>query len=230
MKWEIIGGSAFPMLKFSLEKDENIKAQANAMVAMSSNLVLKGKVDGGIGKAIGRMFSGESFFMQHVTAKNHPGWVMFASSIPGGIADVEIKPGKELTVQKNGFLAGTPGIDVASKMQSLTKGILSGEGFFILKLSGTGTAFLHTYGSIYTIDIPAGEQILIDNGHLVAWSSDMKYSITKGAASWVSSVTSGEGLACRFTGPGRVLIQTRNPSGLGSWLFPYLPIPSPSSR
>ncbi|MCK5518990.1 MAG: AIM24 family protein, partial [Alphaproteobacteria bacterium] len=131
---------------------------------------------------------------------------------------------------KNGFLAGTPGIDVASKMQSLTKGILSGEGFFILKLSGTGTAFLHTYGSIYTIDIPAGEQILIDNGHLVAWSSDMKYSITKGAASWVSSVTSGEGLACRFTGPGRVLIQTRNPSGFGSWLFPYLPIPKPSSR
>ncbi|MFH1157321.1 MAG: TIGR00266 family protein [Pseudomonadota bacterium] len=230
MKWEIIGGSAFPMLKFSLEKDESVKAQAGAMVAMNASMMLEGKVDGGIGRAIGRMFSGESFFMQHVTAKGRPGWVLFASSIPGGISEVEIEPGKELTVQKNGFLAGTPGIEVSSKVQSLTRGFLSGEGFFVLKLSGAGTAFLHTYGSIHAIDIPDGEQVLVDNGHLIAWNSDMKYSITKGAASWVSSVTSGEGFACRFTGPGRVLVQTRNPSGLGSWIFPYLPIPKPPGR
>ena len=230
MKYEILGGSAFPMIKFSLEKDETVKAQAGAMVAMTSDIELKGKVDGGIGKAIGRMFSGESFFMQHVTAKKRAGWVLFASAIPGGIAEIKIEEGQELSVQKNGFLAGTSGIVVSSKMQSMTKGLFSGEGFFIVRIGGSGTAFLHTYGSIHTIDIPEGENVLIDNGHLIAWDSNMKYKITKGATSWVSSVTSGEGFACRFIGPGRVLVQTRNPSGFGSWIFPYLPIPTPSSQ
>ncbi len=105
MKWEITGGSAFPMIKFLLDKGENVKAQSGAMVAMSEGVRLEGKADGGLGKAIGRMFSGQSFFMQHVVAETKPGWVLFASPVPGGISDVEIKPGQSLSVQKNGFLA-----------------------------------------------------------------------------------------------------------------------------
>lgn len=227
MKWEITGGSAFPLLKFSLDKGENVKAQSGSMVAMSEGMKLEGKVDGGIGRAIGRMFSGESFFMQHVAAEGRAGWVLFASPVPGGITDVEIKAGHELTVQKNGFLAGTSGVQVSTKAQGLIQGFLGGEGFFVVKLSGSGTAFLHTYGSIHTIDVPKGEDVLVDNGHLIAWDSGMKYDITRGASSWISAVTSGAGFVCRFTGPGRVLVQTRSPLGLGAWLYPYLPIPAP---
>jgi uncharacterized protein (TIGR00266 family) len=224
MKWEITGGSAFPLLKFTLERGEGVKSQSGAMVAISDGLKLEGKVDGGIGKAIGRMFSGESFFMQHVVAEERPGWVLFASPVPGGITDVEVKPGEELTVQKNGFLAGTTGIEVSSKAQSLARGFLSGEGFFVVKLGGSGTAFLSTYGSIQAIDIPSGEQVMVDNGHLIAWDSRMKYDITKATSSWFASLTTGSGFVCRFTGPGRVLVQTRNPWGLGAWVLPYLPL------
>ena len=230
MKWEITGGSAFPLLKFALERGETVKAQSGAMVAISDGLKLEGKVDGGIGKAIGRMFSGESFFMQHVLAEQRAGWVLFASPVPGGIADVEIRQGQELTVQKNGFLAGTPGIEVSTKAQSLARGLFSGEGFFVVKLGGSGTAFLSTYGAIHTIDIPTGEQVMVDNGHLIAWDSAMKYDITKAASSWFSAMTTGSGFVCRFTGPGRVLVQTRNPWGLGAWMLPYLPLPPPPRR
>lgn len=230
MKWEMTGGSAFPMLKVHLEKGEAIKAQSGSMVAMSDGVKLEGKVDGGVFQAIGRMFSGESFFMQHVVAEGGAGWALFASPVPGGISEVEIKPGQELTVQKNGFLAGMPGIEVSSKVQGIARGIFSGEGFFVIRISGSGMAFLHTYGSVYTIDVPAGEHVLVDNGHLIAWDSNMEYDITKGASSWVSAVTSGAGFACRFKGPGRVLVQTRNPWGLGSWIYPYIPIPQARGR
>ena len=191
---------------------------------------LEGKVDGGIVRAIGRMFSGESFFMQHVVAEDKAGWVLFTSPVPGGISEIAIKQGQELTVQKNGFLAGTPGVEVSSKVQSLMRGFLSGAGFFVVKISGVGTAFLQTYGAIHAIDVPAGERVVVDNGHLIAWDSHMKYQITKGASSWLSAVTSGAGFVCQFTGPGRILVQTRSPWGLGAWLFPYLPLPPPPSK
>lgn len=227
MKWEVTGGSAFPMIRFELEKGENVKAQSGAMVAMSEGLALEGKADGGITRALGRMFSGESFFMQHVVAETRAGWVLFASPVPGGIAEVEIRPGHELSVQKNGFLAGTPGVEVSTKSQGIIQGLFSGQGLFIVSLSGSGTAFLHTYGSIHAIDVPKGEHVIVDNGYLVAWDSGMEYEMTKGASTWFSSVTSGAGLACRFTGPGRVLVQTRSPWGLGAWVLPYLDLPKP---
>jgi uncharacterized protein (TIGR00266 family) len=148
--------------------------------------------------------------------------------VPGEIAPVEVSEDRALIVQKNGFFAGTSGIEVSTKAQSISKGLFSGEGFFVVKISGKGTAFVSTYGAIHTIDIPKGEDVLIDNGHLVAWDSGMKYEIAKGASSWTSSVTAGEGLACRFYGPGRVMIQTRNPHALAAWIFPMLPIPRPT--
>lgn len=230
MKFDIIGGTAFPLVRFYLDAGESIKSESGAMVAMTRDLKLHGKADGGIMKSVARMFSGESFFMQNITAEKGAGWVLLAPTIPGEVVPVEIRDGQELIVQKNGFFAGTPGIEVSTKVQSLAKGMFSGEGFFVVKISGKGTAFLSTYGSIYTVDIPKDEEILIDNGHLVAWDSTMKYEITKGASSWTSSVTAGEGLACRFYGPGRVMIQTRNPHALGAWLFPFLPIPRPVTQ
>ncbi|MDD9899410.1 MAG: TIGR00266 family protein [Alphaproteobacteria bacterium] len=225
MKWHIVGGDAFPMIEMHLEAGEAIKAESGAMVTMRGGLTLKGKMDGGFGKAMARMFTGESFFLQTIEADKGPGVVHLATPVPGGMVDVEIQEGQELIVQKNGYLASTQGVDVSSKVQSITKGLFSGEGFFIVKLKGSGTAFLSSYGSIHAIDIPKGEDVLIDNGHIVAWDGHMKYDITKGASSWFSAATSGEGLGCRFHGPGRVYVQTRNPYGFGVWAFPYLPIP-----
>lgn len=225
MKHEITAGTTFPLLKVYLERGESIKAESGAMVAMTRDLKLTGKVDGGILKSIARRFSGESFFMQHLSAEDGPGWALLAAAAPGEIAVLDIEDGREFTVQKNGFLAGTPDIQVSTKVQSIMKGMFSGEGLFVVKISGRGKVFLSTYGSIHTVDIPKNETLLIDNGHLVAWESTMQYEVAKGASGWISSVTSGEGLACRFYGPGRVLIQTRNPAAFGQWLFPFLPIP-----
>lgn len=225
VKFDIIGGNTFPMVRVYLDQGESIKSESGAMVAMTRDLKLHGKMDGGLLKSMARMFSGENFFLQNITADKGAGWVMLASAAPGEIAPFPVKEGEELTVQKNGFFAATQNVDVSTKVQSLAKGMFSGEGFFVVKISGKGTVFLSTYGAMHALEIPRDEELLIDNGHLVAWDSKMKYDITKGASSWTSSVTAGEGLACRFYGPGRVIIQTRNPQALGAWLYPYLPIP-----
>jgi uncharacterized protein (TIGR00266 family) len=227
MRYDIVGGGTFPLLRVYLDEGEALRAESGAMVAMTRDLRLTGKMDGGLLKSLGRMFSGESFFLQNLTAEKGAGWALLASAAPGEIIPLQIDPARPMTVQKNGFLAGTEGIEISTEMQGIAKGLFSGEGFFVLGIAGKGTVFLATYGSAYTVDIPKGETLLIDNGHLIAWETSMDYEIAKGASSWVSSVTSGEGLACRFTGPGKVLIQTRNPQQLGNWIFPFIPKPAP---
>ena len=103
-------------------------------------------------------------------------------------------------------------------MQNLAHGIFSREGFFVLNMTGRGTVFLRSYGTIHAINLEPGEEVVVDNGHLVAWADYMNYKIEKASNGWISSVMSGECLVCRFRGPGVVLIQTRNPAALNAWV------------
>lgn len=141
----------------------------------------------------------------------------------GDVEAVELDGSYSLFVQKDGFLAGTEGIQVNTKMQNLKKGLFSGEGFFIIEISGRGTVFLSSYGAIHAINLVAGEEVIVDNAHLVAWPNYMDYRIEKASQGWLSSVTSGEGLVCRFRGEGTVLIQSRNPHGFGQWMKQFIP-------
>ncbi len=126
-------------------------------------------------------------------------------------------------IQKDGFLASTNSVEIETKMQNLAKGLFSGEGFFVMRVYGKGTVFVNSYGAIHEVEIPAGRQVVIDNQHLVAWSDQMQYTIDKAAKGWVSSFTSGEGLVCRFSGPGKVYIQTRNPGAFAQWINSMVP-------
>jgi uncharacterized protein (TIGR00266 family) len=217
-KYEIIHGEAFPLVRYNLDRGEKLKAESDAMVAMSATIDVTGGAEGGILRGLTRMLSGEKFFFQYLEAKRGPGEVLLAHAWPGGIMDVELDGTYGLVTQKDGFLAATEGIEVNTTTQSLSRGLFSGEGFFILKISGRGVVFVSSYGAIHTIQVPAGEQVIVDNGHLVAWPDYMRYTVEKASNGWINSWMSGECLVCRFTGPGVILIQTRNPSGFKGWV------------
>jgi len=223
-RFEYLHRGAFTMLKVHLKAGERMKAESDAMVAMSANVSVEGKLEGGLLGGLGRMLSGEKFFFQTLASRSGPGEVYLAPAIPGDLMDIELDGSVSYTLQKDGFFAGSEDIEITTKMQNLAGGLFSGEGFFVIRASGRGTLFISSYGAIHPIDLSAGEEIIIDNGHLVAWPDTMSYNIEKAASGWISSFTSGEGLVCRFRGPGRVLIQTRNPRGFGSWVQQFLPV------
>lgn len=224
MKYEILYPEAFPVVKCQLERGEKIKAESDAMITMSATVDVEGKMDGGILSGLARKFlAGESFFFQELIASRGPGEVLLGHPLPGGILDVELDGSYGLVVQKDGYLASTQGIQVDTKMQNLSKGLFSGEGFFVLNVTGRGTVFVSSYGVIHPVNLADGEEVIIDNGHLVAWPDYMQYSIEKASSGWISSVTSGECLVCRFRGPGVVLIQTRNPRGFEAWIRSMIP-------
>ncbi len=224
MKYEILYPEAFPVVKFNLKRGERIKAESDAMIAMSATVDVEGKMEGGILSGLARKFlSGESMFFQEMTARRGDGEVLIGHQLPGGILDLELDGSYGLVVQKDGYLASTDGIQIETKVQNLTCGLFSGEGFFVLNVRGKGVVFISSYGVIHPINLDDGEEVIIDNGHLVAWPDYMEYQIEKAASGIISSFTSGEMLVCRFRGPGVVLIQTRNPDAFSAWIRSMVP-------
>lgn len=223
MEHKILYPGAFPLLEISLQHGESLKAESDAMVSMSSTIDVEGRMDGGIVRGLARMLAGESFFFQTLTADRGPGKVLLAPSIPGDIIDIELDGTYNLNVQKDGFLAGSMNLQVSTQMQNLAQGLFSGEGFFIVKVSGKGIVFVNTYGGIHVINLEPGEEVVVDNNHLVAWPDYMNYTIEKAAKGWISTFTSGEVAVCRFRGPGPVIIQTRNPKCFGHWIKQFIP-------
>ncbi|EEY14283.1 DUF124 domain-containing protein [Verticillium alfalfae VaMs.102] len=111
---------------------------------------------------------------------------------------------------QDAYVASTQGVICDYKRQGLGKAIFSGEGLFVYKISGTGLLWITSFGAIIRKDLIPGEKYIVDNGHLVAWNT--KYIIERVASGGIiSGISSGEGLVCKFTGPGTVYMQTRNP-------------------
>ncbi len=224
MNFNIMYPGAFSTLQVTLEEGEGIKAESGAMITMSETMDVDSKMERGLlGGLTRKLLTGETLFFQTLKASRGAGEVLLASAYPGEIEILELDGSEEYLLQKDGFLAAEESIEIATKAQNLTKGLFSGEGFFVMRISGKGKIAISTYGGIHKISIAPGETKIIDNSHMVAWSANANYKIEKASKGWISSFTSGEGLVCRFQGPGDVYIQTRNSPGFGSWLRQFIP-------
>ena len=223
MKYKIEGGN-LPVVICELEAGETLITEGGAMSWMSPNIRMETTSNGGVGKALGRMFSGEKLFQNRYTAVGGGGMIAFASSFPGSIRAFEIGPGNELICQKGVFLAGEESVDLSVYLnKKLGKGLFGGEGFIMQKLSGRGTVFGEFDGHIVEYELAAGQQIIIDTGHLAAMSATCKMDIqmVQGAK---NVLFGGEGLFNTVvTGPGHVWIQTMPLANVAVVLRPYIP-------
>ncbi len=222
MKYEI-QGSNFPVLVCNLESGESMITEGGGMSWMSPNMQMQTTSNGGLGKAIGRMFTKESLFQNKYTAQGGPGMIAFASSFPGDIMAIEIGPGKECVCQKSAFLASTTGVELSLFFnKKFGAGLFGGEGFIMQKLSGTGMAFIEIDGSAVRYNLAPGQQIIVDTGHVVMMSASCSMDIqtVKGAK---NIFLGGEGLFNTvITGPGEVVLQTLPISKVAQQIQPYI--------
>lgn len=221
MKYEIKGDN-LPVVICHLEKGESMITDSGAMSWMDPVMEME-TTSGGLGKAFGRMFSGETMFQNRYQA-NDAGMIAFASSFPGSIRAIDIKPGYEIIVQKSSFLAGTTDIDMSVFFnKKMTTGIFGGEGFIMNKISGTGTVFLEVDGSAIEYDLLPGQQIIVDTGYLAMMDATCKMEIqsVKGVK---NKLLGGEGFFNTVvTGPGKVVLQSMPISAVAAGLIPFMP-------
>ncbi|KAI9813645.1 MAG: hypothetical protein M1827_003716 [Pycnora praestabilis] len=192
-----------------------LTVKPGCMIAMSPTITLKGNVKFSMKKLIA---GGE---MMHSTYTG-PGELLLAPPSLGDITNIRLDGNEQWSVGKDAFLACTQGVVKEYKRQGFGKAMFSGEGFFVYKISGVGILWITSLGAVIRKDLIAGERYIIDNGHLVAWNCN--YVLERATSGGIiSGIASGEGLICKFTGPGTVFMQTRNPAALGAWLAAHAP-------
>ena len=220
-KYEIIGGS-LPVVVIELAAGEAMLTETGSMSWMSPNMKMETTSSGGIKKAFGRAFSGESFFQNKFTAEGGDGMIAFASSFPGAIKPLEIKPGKSMIVQKKAYLASEEGVELSMHFQKkLGKALFGGEGFVMQKLSGDGMAFIEIDGHGVEYDLAAGQEIIVSTGYLAAMEETCTMDIV--AVKGVKNILlGGEGIFNTVVkGPGKVILQSMPLNNVAQLLAPY---------
>ena len=222
IRYEIEGGN-LPVVICYPEAGQTLCTESGAMSWMSPNMKMDTNSGGGIKKALGRMFSGESLFMNEYTAQGGTGMIAFASSFPGSIIPYQVSEGNGIVVQKRGFLAMEKGLDLSVFFQKkLGRGFFGGEGFIMQRITGYGMVFLEIDGYCKEYNLGVGESIIVDTGYLAAMSDTCTMDIqpVQGAK---NIFFGGEGLFhTRITGPGKVYIQSMPVINTAQALSPYL--------
>ena len=223
MEYEI-KGTPLPVVICNLEANERMITERGSMSWMSTNMKMETSSNGGVGKALGRMFSGEALFQNNYTAIGGAGMIAFASSFPGSIVALEITPSQPMVVQKSAFLASEVGVELSVFFQKkLGAGFFGGEGFIMQKLSGTGTAFLEIDGHAVSYILAAGQSMVIDTGYLAAMDHTCSMEI-KSVPGLKNMMFGGEGVFNTvITGPGKIILQTMPISNVAAGLRPFFP-------
>lgn len=222
MKYEILG-EPLPVVVCHLEGGESMITERGSMVWMSPNMKMETGA-GGIGKAFGRMFSGDSIFQNTYTAQGGPGMIAFGSSFPGSIRAIEVDPAHPVVVQKSGFLASEQGVELSIFFQKkLGAGVFGGEGFIMQKLSGSGVAFTEFDGHVMEYDLAPGQSMIVDTGYLAAMDATCSMDI-QAVPGVKNMLFGGEGVFNTVvTGPGKIYLQTMPISAVAGILRPFFP-------
>ena len=221
MNVDVKYGPAYAMAIVTLDHKEMIEVESGAMVGMSPDLEMETGAKGGFLKSLGRsMFGGESFFLNTYTASSHGDIIALAPPLPGDIAVIEMR-GETLMVQSGSYLASSKGITVETKWSG-AQTFFGSEGLIMLRISGTGTLIISSYGAIHHMELDAGEEFVVDTGHLVTFEEHLDFNLKK-VAGWKSTLFSGEGLVIELKGPGSLTLQSRSQDSFLSWLIPQLP-------
>lgn len=223
MQYELQGDS-LPVVICHLDPGEKMITERGSMAWMSPNMKMETTSNGGVGKALGRMFAGEALFQNIYTAQGGSGMIAFASSFPGSIRVFDLEPGRDIIVQKSAFLASEASVELSVHFRKkLGAGFFGGEGFIMQRLSGRGKAFIEMDGHMVEYNLGAGQSIVIDTGYLAAMDATCSMDIQT-VPGVKNMIFGGEGIFNTVvTGPGRVILQTMPISNVAASLRGFMP-------
>lgn len=211
MRYEILGDT-MPAVEVVFDTPgESMYTQSGGMAWMTEGISMDSNMKGGLGKSIGRMFSGESLFMATYKAQRPGAMIAFASTVAGEILPVDVGATGGMICQKGAFLCAEESVTLSVALtKKLSAGLFGGEGFILQDISGSGMVFLEIDGNKVEKQLAPGEVIKVDTGNVVAFEKSVKYEIetVKGLK---NIFFGGEGLfLTKLTGPGKVVLQTQN--------------------
>lgn len=209
---------SYGVARLMLAPGEPVQVESGAMLATSYGVAVSASAQGGVLKSLARAaFGGESLFVSTYTAPQQGGWVDVAPNLPGDLNVIELDGRTGWCVTKGCWLASASTAQVDVQWSGF-KNLFGGEGGFLAHATGRGPVVVACYGALDTMTLQPGEFVTVDTGHVVAYADTVQSRLRQISQGASQSLRSGEGLVFDFAGPGQVLVQTRTPRGLVSWL------------
>lgn len=215
---------SFAVARCQLQSGEPLRVESGAMLATSWGVQIEASMQGGLLKGLKRAaLGGESLFVTTYTAPQGGGWVDVAANLPGDILSVTVTPDRPYFITRGSWIANSHGVEIQTRWAG-AQNLFGGEGGFVIQATGQGEVVLGAYGAVDTIELAAGEAVTVDSGHVVGYDPTVQSRLRRAVEGRsLQSMKSGEGFVFDFAGPGRVMIQARNPRALVSWLTSELP-------
>jgi uncharacterized protein (AIM24 family) len=186
-------GSTQPVLSISLEPGERIIAETGEFAWMTDSI---------------RM-TAESARLSDFTATNQPGTVAFAARLPGSIVPIEVTPEREYLVHRNGFLAGTPGIELSTGFrQKLRATEVAADEFVLRRIGGHGRAWVELHGDVVRRDLAAGTSLRTHPWHIGMAEGSVAIQMAEVALPASSYLGSNARYFALLSGPGTVWLQS----------------------
>ncbi len=221
MQNNILYRPSYSLLQLTMDAGEIVQAEAGAMVSMTANISIETAAKGGLLGGLKRsVLGGESFFINTFTCEGGPGEMTLAPALPGDLMHIPMAGGT-MFVQSGSYICDTGTVDTDTSWGG-AKSFFGGEGLVLLKCTGTGDLFVSSYGAIHPVQLEAGQQYKVDTGHIVAFEETITYNVER-VGGWKSTILSGEGLVCTYTGPGTLYLQSRSMDAFLKFLIPKLP-------
>ncbi len=210
---------SYSMLVAKLKPNQSITAEAGAMTYMSPSIQVQTRMrEKSILGTLGLSILGrQSFFVNDYTAVGAPGEIGLVAAPVGDIDVLEVTPSKGYIIQKSAYVASGKNINLDIQWEGFTKGLF-GQGLFMIKASGQGQLFINTFGALDRHSLAPGEKLTVDNFHLVAFEDTCSYRVMQ-FGGLKETILGGEGLVTEVTGPGEVLIQTKNLKEFVDWIW-----------
>ncbi|MGB7212127.1 MAG: AIM24 family protein [Gemmatimonadales bacterium] len=159
--------------------------------------------------AFKRILSGMPVFMTEATGKGH---IAFSRDGAGHVVPMHLKAGQTLEVREHQFLAATASVDYAfQRIKGVANMLMGGTGFFIDTFHaarGEGIVWLHGYGNVFELTLAGGESIDVEPGAWVYKDPTVKMETQFQKLSTGLFASAGQLVWNRFTGPGRLGIQS----------------------
>jgi uncharacterized protein (TIGR00266 family) len=225
MQIEIADRSAFASALIHLNPGEQFVSESGAMFRSSSNIdvdvTTKSKGQGGLMGGLKRMLAGENFFFSTYRVNdNQPGEVGLAPTLSGSIYKIDVTPDCGWLCTGGSYLGSGADLQLDTRFQGL-KGFVTGESLSFVTVHGTGPLLASAFGRTWEQEING--TLIVDTGHVVAFTETLTYSIDKVGGGWLQTWLSGEGFVMQFSGRGKLILQSHNPSEFGGLLGPKLP-------
>ena len=200
-----IRGALVPELQLELSRQDVMFEHHTLLWKETATKIELRKLPGGVKRKI----AGLDFF---VTKAIGPGRIAFSRDWPGQCIPLHLSAGQSLNVREHHFLAATDNLEYSfERVKGVRNMLLGGQGFFIDNFKATGgdaVVWVSGQGNVFEVVLSDGEQIDVEAGGWLYKDNSVKLeSVSLGLK---TGMFAGDHKMTynRFTGPGRLAIQT----------------------